>query len=67
MFIILCQSEPPEYKLRELDALGKFSSSFTRETIFVTYISVQAFPSEKEHTLKGKNLLPKGANSFLLE
>ena len=24
MFIILCQSEPQEYKLRELDALGKF-------------------------------------------
>ena len=25
------------------------------------------FPSEKESTLKGKNLLPLGANSFLLE
>ena len=25
------------------------------------------FPSEKGYTLKGKNLLPRGANSFLLE
>ena len=26
-----------------------------------------SFPSEKGSTLKGKNLLPVGANSFLIE
>ena len=30
-------------------------------------LSIYGTPSEKESTLKGKNLLPMGANSFLLE
>ena len=47
--------------------LVHFLPCFTRETTLVT--SCFAFlhtksPSEKGSTLKGKNLLPKGANSF---
>ena len=38
---------------------------FLRETIFVT--PERNTPSEKGFTLKGKNLLPRGENSFLLE
>ena len=30
-------------------------------------VKLFCFPSEKGSTLKGKNLLPLGANSFLLE
>ena len=30
-------------------------------------VSAEKGPSEKVSTLKGKNLLPPGANSFLLE
>ena len=31
------------------------------------YIKIVLLPSEKGSTLKGKNLLPVGANSFLLD
>ena len=46
-----------------------FPTLCTRETIFVTSCLFPAHhPSnEKGSTLKGKNLFPKGANSFLLE
>ena len=32
----------------------------------VTLVKLFCAPSEKRSTLKGKNLLPRGANSFLL-
>ena len=46
-----------------------FVCFFTRNVIFVTYCVHLCISSsfEKESTLKGKNLLPLGANSFLLE
>ena len=31
------------------------------------YFSIVFHPSERGSTLKGKNLFPRGANSFLLE
>ena len=34
-------------------------------SVEVTLSQMFWFPSEKGSTLKGKNLLPKGANSFL--
>ena len=33
---------------------------------FFFFLSVHRTPSEKDSSLKGKNLLPKGANSLLL-
>ena len=36
----------------------------SEETTFVKFVYL---PSENGSTLKGKNLLPRGANSFLLE
>ena len=43
--------------------LVDFSSFFTRETTFVTSALLRV--SQKGAALKGKNLLPMGANSFL--
>ena len=48
--------------------LGRFSDIYTVETFFFELpvrFPVQ-IPYEKGSTLKGKNLLPQGANSFLL-
>ena len=41
----------------------------TRENTFVAFFTLPVYqiPSKKGSTLKGKNLLPVGANSFLLE
>ena len=52
-----------------LDTLGRFSPIFTREITFMTscLLSLTLSSSEKESVLEGKNLLPLGANSFLLE
>ena len=47
--------------------LGRFSAYFDKDDSFLTPISVHQPPSQKGSTLKGKNLLPSGANSFLLE
>ena len=49
--------------------LGRFSAIVTREMILYPSICFFAhkFPSKKRSTLKEKNLLPWGANSFLLE
>ena len=53
--------------LKRVDTPGSFSAIFPRETTFVTvYIPAYLVPSEKGSMLKGKNLLPKGANSFFL-
>ena len=54
---------------KDLDTFGRFSVVFTRETTFVTYrfLSCTSSPFGKRSALKGKNLLPIGANSFLLE
>ena len=47
-----------------LARLGLKGNGYTSEDD----ISIRfCFPSEKGSTLKGKNLLPLGANSFLLE
>ena len=51
------------------ESLDVFSAIFTKETTFVAscLLFCTPAPSEKGSTLKGKNLLPRGANSFLLE
>ena len=55
--------------LRRLDTLGRFSIIFNKGDNFFDFLI--AFLHNKSlgkgSTLKGKNLLPKGANSFLLE
>ena len=55
--------------LRGLNTLGRFSSTITREKTIVLSVCIPAHqvPSEKVFILTGKNLLPQGANSFLLE
>ena len=59
----------PSKDLRDLIHLVEFPSFFTRETTFLAscLLSVHKSPSEKGSILKGKNLHPLGANSFLLE
>ena len=49
--------------------LVDFPPFFTKETTFVISVCFppQPAPSEKGTTPKRKNLLPRGANSFLLE
>ena len=49
--------------------LGRFSAFFTRETTRVTFclLSAHQAPPGKWSTLKGKNLLLRGANSYLLD
>ena len=49
--------------------LLNFLPFLSRGTTFVTSCLLSSYqvPSEKESTLKGKNLLPGRANSFLLE
>ena len=47
-------------KSRGVHTLTLFSGETTQSILF-------SFPSEKRFTLKGKNLLPLGANSFLSE
>ena len=57
-------------KLRGFDTLGKFSTVFLQGRYFLGFsigLPEHQVPSEKGSTLKGKNLLPQGANSFLLE
>ena len=53
-----------DFILRRVGTLSRF---LTRETAFLTSClrSVIQAPSEKGSTIKGKNLLPRGANSFL--
>ena len=53
-----------------LDAVDICSAILTSEAIFFWLafsFPVQQIPSDKVSTLKEKNLLPRGANSFLLE
>ena len=45
------------FTLREMDSL---SEELSHQNCFY-------LPSEKRYTLKGKNLLPRGAKSFVLE
>ena len=49
--------------------LVDFPSFIPKEKTLVAscLVSCKLGPSEKRSTLKGKNLLPLGANSFLLE
>ena len=51
--------------LKGLDTLGRFSAIFYKGNNFLTVCFQNA--SEKWSALKEKNLLPSGANSFLLE
>ena len=44
-----------------------FCLCFTKKTSFLASCLLFCHPSEKGSTLKGKNLLPWGANSFLLK
>ena len=62
-------SDEYTHKLKGTGLLGRFSTIFTRATTSVlpVYFLVHQNPSEKGPTLKGKNMLPLGANSFLLE
>ena len=58
--------------LRGQHRLGEFSAFFDKgkllcENFCDVCFSAHKIPSEKVSTLKGKNLLPRGANSFLLE
>ena len=48
---------------------GRISVVFNERAIFVTFclFPKNQVPFEKWSTLKGKNLLPLGANSFLLK
>ena len=48
---------------------GKFSTIVYKRANFCDFICIPAHesPPEKGSTLQGKNLLPWGANSFLLE
>ena len=56
------------FPFRMLYTLGRFYTIFTRETTFLPfYFPAHQALSKKGLTLKGKNLLPMGANSFLLE
>ena len=53
-----------------LDILGRFFIIFTRKTTFCNfkfYLAAHQSLSEKDSSLTGTNLLPPGANSFLLE
>ena len=52
-----------------LDTLGSFPSFLITETIFVTSCLLPCINKSllQGFILKGKNLLPVGANSFLLE
>ena len=56
--------------LRGLDTLGRvFHHIFENETTYIhlsVCVPAHQVPSEKGSILKGKNLLPQGANSFLL-
>ena len=55
--------------LKGLNTLSDFFTIFTRKTTLWLPVSIIAHqtPSGKGSTLKGKNLLPLGANSFLLK
>ena len=57
------------WNIRGSDTHGEFSAIFIRETNFVVSCLLLCIRSGfwKGSTLKGKNLLPLGANSFLLE
>ena len=50
------------------DTLGKFSAIFYKGDNFCYFLFVSCIPNPfcKRSTLKGKNLLQRGANSFLL-
>ena len=50
----------PVFKVKGSKFLPFRADPFSRETV-----KIAAAPSEKGSTLKGKNLLPLGANSFL--
>ena len=54
---------------KELDTHSGFLPFLQGRQILLLPVSFPAHlvPSEKGSTLKGKNLLPRGANSFLLE
>ena len=55
--------------LKGTHTLGRFSANLYKGDNFCDSVCSPAhqIPFEKESALKGKNLLPGGANSFLLE
>ena len=56
--------------LKGCDTPGRLSPILYKGDNFCDILFIfsdKQFPSEKGSTLKGKNLLPMGANSFLLE
>ena len=53
--------------LRGFDTLVRSSTTSAKGDNFCFPASLDTFTFEKGSTLKGKNLLPQGANSFLLE
>ena len=57
--------------LRRVDTLGNFFHHIFKEGNFCDFLfaflhTEKVYSSQKKSTLKGKNLLPMGANSFLL-
>ena len=57
-------------KIRRIDIFGRFSVTFYKGDNFCDFLLIFLYTNpllKKGSALKGKNLLPKGANSFLLE
>ena len=57
------------WQLKELDALDTFIAIYSKGDNFYYFLFVSQYIRSllKGPTVKGKNLLPVGANSFLLE
>ena len=60
---------PKSLCLKCLDTHGRFSTIFNKGDNFcdLLFAVLHMVPLQRGPTLKGKNLLPVGANSFLLE
>ena len=68
LLLLYCGQIRNSLILKDLDMLGWFLPFFYKEDNFCDFVCFPSHkaPSEKRCTLKGKNLLPMGANSFLL-